>query len=103
MDAGFGNQDTRWENALEVYEGRLYLVARNSTTGLEVWRTADGANREQVGFAGFGDSNNQSSYWDSATAVFAGNLYIATSNSANGGEVWTMLHQVYLPLIMRNY
>ena len=77
-------------NALEVYEGQLYLVVQNDSTGLEVWRTANGIDWEQVGFAGFGDGNNQWSYWDNATTVFKGNLFIATNNFATGGEVWEM-------------
>ncbi|MCB9418674.1 MAG: hypothetical protein H6667_02640 [Ardenticatenaceae bacterium] len=85
-----GNPTPSATSALEVYAGQLYLVAENDDTGLEVWRTANGVDWEQVGFAGFGDGNNAWSYWDNATAVFKGNLYIATNNFATGGEVWKM-------------
>ena len=77
-------------NALEVYQGQLYLVVQNDSTGLEVWRTANGVDWEQVGFAGFGDASNGMSYWDNAVTVFKGNLYVATNNFADGGEVWKL-------------
>jgi hypothetical protein len=101
---GFGDPQTNMECALEVLDGELYLVGRNDTSGLEVWRTADGIHWNQVGFEGFGDSHNAWSYWDNATTVFDGSLYVATNNFATGGEVWQMLrHTVYVPLIVRDY
>jgi len=69
---------------------------------MEVWRTTDGANWEQVGPDGIGDSINYSPYWDNSAAVFNDSLYIGTWNPANGGEVWLLLRQVYLPLVLRN-
>jgi len=103
VDNGFGNANTGYAPALEVFDGYLYLVVGNSATGMEVWRTADGTNWEQVGFAGFGDSNNRGPYWDNSVTVFNDNLYVGTWNYANGGEVWQLLHYVYLPLILKNY
>jgi len=101
---GFGKPENYRISALHVFNGRLYAVANNYETGLEVWRTADGTHWEQVGFAGFGDSNNTSTYWDNATAVFNNRLYIGTTNWANGGEVWLFLHErLYLPLVLRNW
>jgi arabinogalactan oligomer/maltooligosaccharide transport system substrate-binding protein len=89
---------------LEVYEGQLYLVVQNYDTGLEVWRTANGTDWEQVGFAGFGDNLNIWSYWDNATTVFSGSLYIATNHAYTGGEVWRMVqHRAYLPLVAKGY
>jgi len=88
VDNGFGNANTRGMNALEVLNSHLYFVVGNSTTGMEVWRTADGTNWEQMGFAGFGDSNNYTPYWDNSVAVFNNRLFIGTCNWANGGEVW---------------
>jgi len=44
---------------LIVSDNYLYCVTCNDETGAEVWRTDDGANWEQVGPDGFGDSNNQ--------------------------------------------
>ena len=98
---GFGNPQNNFLFSLRVFDGRLYAVAYNEQTGLEVWRTADGTHWEQVGFAGFGDSNNDGTYLDNSVTVFNNRLFIGTMNWANGGEVWQMLNQIYLPLIMR--
>ena len=88
VDSGFGNVNTRTWSALEVFEGSLYCVAGNWITGMEVWRTTDGTNWVQVGFAGFGDSNNGAPNLDSAVTAFNNRLFIGTWNDANGGEVW---------------
>jgi PKD repeat protein len=88
VDNGFGNVNTRGMNALEIFGSRLYFVAGNSITGMEAWRTVNGTNWEQVGSAGFGDSNNYAPYWDNSVTVFNNRLFLGTSNSANGGEVW---------------
>jgi hypothetical protein len=104
VDNGFGNADTRGASALEVFNEHLYFIVGNYVTGMEVWRTADGTHWEQVGFAGFGDSNNLAPYWDNPVTVFNNRLFIGTWNWANGGEVWLFLHKrVYLPLVLRNY
>ena len=101
---GFGNPQNSTIGALWVFGEHLYARAANGTTGLEIWRTADGTHWEQVGFAGFGDSNNYATYRDNATAVFNNRFYIGTTNSANGGEVWLFLHnRLYLPLVLRNW
>ncbi len=68
---------------------------------MEVWRTQDGTTWGQVGFAGFGNSNNRAPYWNNSVTVFNNSLYIGTNNGANGGQVWQMLNQLYLPLILR--
>jgi len=105
VDGTIGGLNLHGINGLEVYNDRLYLVMQNDTTGLEVWQTLNGTSWEQIGFAGFGDSNNHLSYWDNAQIVFNDKLYIATNNSATGGEVWSLslppLDKVYLPLISR--
>jgi len=103
VDNGFGNTRTTGMNALEVFNNQLYFVVGNSTTGMEVWRSTNGTNWEQVGFAGFGNSNNYAPYWDNAVTVFNNTVYIGTDNSANGGQVWQMLNPfyLYLPLIRR--
>ena len=85
---GFGNAQNYGVSNLHEFGDHLYAVTTNSETGLEVWRTANGTDWEQVGFAGFGDSNNSAPYWDNSVAVFDNCLYIGTTNSANGGEVW---------------
>ena len=88
VDNGFGNANTRGMSALQIFNGYLCFIVGNSTTGTEVWRTANGTNWEQMGFAGFGDSNNYAPYWDNSVAVFNNRLFIGTCNYANGGEVW---------------
>ena len=88
VDNGFGNSNNRGASALEVFGGYLYMSTTNSTTGMEVWRTQDGTDWEQVGFAGFGDSNNSNGYWDNAMTAFNNRLFTGTSNGANGGEIW---------------
>jgi hypothetical protein len=103
---GFGNVDTRGMNALEVFDDQLYFAVGNYTDGMEVWRSSTGnsGDWEQVGFAGFGDSNNWAPYWDNSVTVFSNSLYVGTWNSTDGGEVWQYLHnKVYLPLVLRNY
>jgi len=87
---GFGNADTWRNSALEVYNGQLYAVVGNPVTGLEVWRTLDGTNWNQIGYAGFGDSNNFTLYWDNVTTVFDNAFYVGTINRGNGGEIWQL-------------
>ncbi|WP_051871061.1 hypothetical protein [Chloroflexus sp. MS-G] len=99
---GFGNPDNINVSALHVFDGYLYAIPYNFRTGLEVWRTKDGTNWEQVGLAGLGDSNNSGTYWNNSIATFNNRLYIGTTNDANGGEVWLFLHErVYVPSIQR--
>jgi uncharacterized protein YjiK len=98
---GFGSTDNRSATALIVSDNYLYCVTSNDETGAEVWRTNDGTNWEQVSPDGFGDSNNQGPYWDNS--VLDGSLYIGTWNWANGGEVWQLAEQVYLPIILKSY
>jgi len=103
VDNGFGNPNTRGSSALEVFDGQLYFTVGTYTTGMEVWRTADGTAWEQVGYAGLGDSNNRAPYWDNSVTVFNNRLYIGTSNHASGGEVWLYLPRLlYLPLVLKN-
>jgi len=86
---GFGNpQDNHSISSLLVHDNRLYAVAYNYQTGMEVWRTENGTDWEQVGFAGFGDSHNHGLYSDGSMTAFNNRLFIGTTNWANGGEVW---------------
>lgn len=88
---------------LEVHQNELFLVAQNLQTGVEVWKTADGTQWKQVGFEGFGDSNNETAYWDNGVTTFNGKLFIAISNFINGGEIWRYepFKYLYLPLIIK--
>lgn len=103
VDDGFGNEDTRGMSALEVLRDQLYLVVGNSETGLEVWRSSNGTDWEQTGFAGFGDSSNLAPYWDNSVAVLDEELYIGTYNWAQGGEVWKMWRPSFVPLVMKAF
>ena len=97
---------TREENGMEVFDGQLYLAVANYTTGMEVWRTSNGTEWEQVGFGGFGDANNNWTYWDNAMTVFNDNLYIAANNWPTGGEIWQLTDETYttyLPLGFKNF
>lgn len=97
---GFGDSENRAIRSLIVFDGAMYAITLNMTSGAEVWRTIDGINWMQTGIDGFGDSKNIQPYWDNSVAVYDDNLFIGTSNHANGGEVWKKLHrQLYLPLI----
>jgi hypothetical protein len=100
---GFGDSNNTEAISLAAFNGSLYAAATNSATGVEVWRSTDGTSWNQVNIDGFGDSNNTNTTWHSSTAVFNNSLYLGTANSANGGEVWQMLNQVYLPVVLRNY
>jgi len=101
---GFGDpNNVSVAGSLTVFNGALYAAATNYITGLEVWRSTDGTSWSQISADGFGDSNNTHTMWNSAAVVFNDSLYLGALNSANGGEVWQMLHQVYLPVVLRNY
>ncbi len=94
---GLGNPVGSDINALEVFQDKLYLVLEDDYTGMQVWRTSNGKDWEQVGFAGFGDVNNQWSFWDNAVTVFKDNLYVGANNFVTGGEVWQMTPEVNPP------
>lgn len=99
---GFGDENNTSVVALIVSNRTLYAMTYNGTTGMEVWRSNDGQRWDQVGYPGFGDSNNSWTYWDNGVTVFDGSLYIGTWNFGNGGELWQLLHRVFLPLIQRS-
>jgi hypothetical protein len=107
VDAGFGDINNCSIAGLFVFDNYLYASTHNHPwnypwTGMEIWRTADGLNWDQVSPDGIGDSNNKAGYFDNAVAVFNNQLFFGTNNLANGGEVWLFQDQsLYLPLVMR--
>jgi len=108
IDNGLGNDCSRNMSALEVAGGRLYWVTGQAgvcNAGLEVWwsTTGDEDDWHQVGYAGFGDSNNRAPYWDNSVLAFNDRLVVGTINTAHGGEIWGLLNDLFLPLVMRNY
>ena len=70
------------------YDGSLYAGTINYTNenGCAVWRYDGGLTWTQVGFGGFGDTNNWAAY---SMAVNDGLLYVGTENSSTGCEVWS--------------
>jgi hypothetical protein len=104
MDNGWGVSARQGSTALKSLGNWLYLAIPNydSDGGIEVWRTQDGLTWAQVGFAGFGDNNNDQTYVSNSVTVMDRHLYIGVRNIANGGEIWTLLPKlVYLPLVRR--
>ena len=100
---GFGDVNNFKLESLSVFEDALYAGTDNSVTGMEVLRSTDGLDWGQINPDGFGDTNNDGTLWSNATIVFRNSLYIGTNNyNGNGGELWQLLKQVYLPLILRN-
>jgi hypothetical protein len=84
----FGDGNNEKVEQVFIYQNQLYIGVTNKATGIEIWRTADGATWEQANLDGFGDSNNKTTNGSNATADFLGQLYVGTSNVANGGELW---------------
>jgi hypothetical protein len=108
VDNGLANACNRSMSALEVVGQRLYWVTGQSSmcnAGLEVWwsSTGDDGDWHQVGYAGFGDSNNRAPYWDNSVVAFNDMLVVGTHNVVHGGEVWVRLNDLFLPLVMRNH
>jgi hypothetical protein len=103
MGNGFGDHSNKKVESLFTFGGELFAATNNDFTGLEVWKSEDGLAWEQVNPDGFGDSNNHATLWSSATADWGNRLVIGTWNGANGGEVWMIVRQVSLPLVVRDH
>jgi hypothetical protein len=102
ITGGLGNPANMRPYGLIVFDDRLYLVFTNTATGAEIWSTSDGSHWDQVGSAGWGDSNNiTADYFDKGATIFNGKLFFGSMNGANGAEVWQLLQQVFLPLVVR--
>ena len=84
---GFGDLNNIKIESLFVYNDLFYAVTYN-WAGLQVWCSSNGMNWEWVAANGFGDSGNFSTLWNSATAVYQGQIVIGTWNNYEGGEVW---------------
>ncbi len=99
---GFGDTENRAIRSLIQNGDALYAVTSNASSGIEVWVSTTGLSWAQVNTDGFGDSSNTQPYWDNAAAVYENSLYVGTSNSSTGGEVWQMLpHNAFLPIVMK--
>ncbi len=94
-----------------VYNAALYVAVSNTTTGVEVWRTAglleNGGPQvdwTQVGGSGLGDPSNS----HAELIPFNGNLYAWTSNYRTGQQVrrthcLAAVHAILLPLVSFQY
>ena len=101
---GFGNPNNVIISSLIPSGNTLYAITINRETGMEVWSTQDGTTWDQVGFDGFGDSNNYQPYWDNSITVFNNRLYVGTISlyGAQGGEIWMYMHnKIYLPVVLK--
>lgn len=100
---GLGKAANSRPYGLLVDAGQLYLVFSNIATGAEVWQTPDGATWRPVMQGGWGKGarNGFADYFDKAATVFRDALYVGTVNDQDGGEIWQMLRQVYLPFVQR--
>ncbi len=99
FETGMGQPGIGGHTGLIVFEDQLYLATYNNWSGMQVWRTSDGVNWFQVGVDGFGDSNNERTEWSNSIAEFNHRLFFGATNYANGGEVWQMMQQIFLPVI----
>lgn len=87
---GFGDSNNAKVESVFVFQNQLYVSVKNTVTGIEIWRLTNGMLWEQANLDGFEDSHNSGSNWSNATEAFLGQLYIGTSNSVTGGELWRM-------------
>ena len=94
MSNGFNDANNLSVLSFELFKGYLYAGTRSfvaeedgsSSTGGEVWRTADGMIWRQVNADGFGSPDNQGI---SALANYGVYLYASTLGSqGHGAEVW---------------
>jgi streptogramin lyase len=102
LEIGLGEPGAKDRTGLIVHNNHLFLSAQNDQNGMQIWSTTNGQNWQQIGFEGFGDSNNFWSESSSSMVIFNDRLTIGTTNSANGGEIWQFIqNRIYLPLIKR--
>ena len=82
---GFGNADNGRVivDAGIVYNNALYIATLNTTSGAEVWRTADGTTWELANTDGFDDVDTIAA----ELVVFNGNLYAWATNYNTGQQV----------------
>jgi beta-xylosidase len=85
---GFGDISNIKIESLLVHDDILYDVTFKPQTGLQIWRSEDAINWEQIISNGFGDSNNFSTLWNNAFTEFKGHIVIGTWNNVGGGELW---------------
>ena len=89
--AGFGDGRNTELWGIGVLNGYLYVSTAqweaydtNTHTGIEVWRTQNGSNWQQVNADGFGNRNNV----DGCITTFNNTLYVGTYNPSSRAQVW---------------
>ena len=90
MDNGFGVPQIQFLTSGAVSGGYLYAsaVTYNLSTGMQLWRTANGTDWEKATpYDGLGNSNNRYAY-RGAMIDFNGRLTLGVSNNASGIGVW---------------
>jgi len=90
---GFGNSDYQHIQAFYIFRGFLYVVVStyDSAVGLQVYRTKDGDNWDEVVSNGFGNSAGKGVTCSRPMIVFRDYLYISAytpSTDSVGGLVW---------------
>lgn len=90
IPAAFGEASNKKVELLFDFQGVLYVGVQNTTTGLQLWRSTNGTDWERANAVGFGDSKNTTTNGSNAVAQFLGQLYVGTSNTLTGGELWRM-------------
>ncbi len=73
VNNGFGDINNISVDSLIVFQGKLYALTRNYTTGTEMYSTTDGVSWTQVNTDGFGDATNVSGR---AVIIYDNKLYI---------------------------
>ena len=87
-DNGFGVPQNQYLYAGAVSDGYLYGAVDNPTTGMQLWRTANGTDWEKATpYDGLGNSNNRYVYAGAMT-VFNSRLTLGITNWASGVSVW---------------
>ena len=85
---GFGVPQNQYLYAGAVSGGYLYGAVDNPTTGMQLWRTANGSDWEKATpYDGLGNSNNRYVYRNAMT-VFNGHLTLGVTNWASGAGIW---------------
>lgn len=86
VSGGFGDTSNEGLGALVVFSDTLYALAENSSTGIEVWRSASGdaGTWVQVNADGFGAGATQPGI---ATAVYSDALYVGIRRN-DVAELW---------------
>lgn len=84
---GFGDSNNNGLWAVEVLEGYLYVATaqtKGGGTGVEVWRTDDGTNWDQVNVDGFGYDSMMNPWIES----FKGYLYLLSGTPGTATQIW---------------